>query len=130
MNTELLVSFVIPVFNTKEYLERCVQSIAKMNESRMEVIAVDDKSTDGSFEELLRLQTVYPMLKVLQNKQNSGVSHTRNVGMLVASGKYIAFVDSDDRIFPPAYENMLRIIQKENAMAIIGNISGGGYPKG
>lgn len=130
MNTELLVSFVIPVFNTKEYLERCVKSIAKMNESRMEIIAVDDKSTDGSFEELLRLQTVYPMLKVLQNKQNSGVSHTRNIGMLVASGKYIAFVDSDDRIFPPCLREYAANYPKGKRNGDHWKYFGGGYPKG
>lgn len=123
MNTKILVSFVIPVFNTKEYLENCIQPISEMNGHQIEIIAVDDKSTDGSFKELLRLQTIYPMLMVLQNKSNRGVSYTRNIGMSVASGKYIAFVDSDDCISHSAYENMLRIIQKENAMAIIGNIS-------
>lgn len=92
-----IVSIVIPVFNTKEKLEACINSVLKQKYSNFEVILVDDGSNDGS--ELLcdYLANNDNRIRVIHQK-NSGVSQARNCGIEVATGKYITFVDSDDTI--------------------------------
>lgn len=92
------ISVIIPVYNTAQYLEECLLSVLDQVDSKIEVIAIDDASSDQSYEILIGYQKRYPHLKVLQNSSNIGPGPTRNVGLEVAQGKYIAFLDSDDSV--------------------------------
>lgn len=93
------LSLVIPVYNTEEWLERCLNSVVDQNYDFYEVIIVNDGSTDHSGEIIDRFVRKYSFIRVI-NQQNKGVSGARNSGMLNAKGEYIAFIDSDDFIDP------------------------------
>ena len=89
------VSVVIPVYNVKPYLERCVQSVIRQTYKDLEIILVDDGSTDGSGELCDQLATTDKRICVI-HQENQGLSGARNTGIRNAKGEYIAFLDSDD----------------------------------
>jgi glycosyltransferase involved in cell wall biosynthesis len=95
------VSVIIPVYNAERFLTEAVESAIHLPDVR-EVILVDDGSTDGSFDLALRLQETYSRLKVLQHqdRQNHGVSASRNYGILASTCEWIAFLDADDYYLP------------------------------
>lgn len=91
------LSIVIPIYNSGIYLERCLNSIVNQSREGIELILVDDGSTDDSPEICDRFSKQYPFIKVLHQK-NMGQSGARNKGMELAAGKWISFVDSDDYV--------------------------------
>ena len=102
------VSVVIPVYNVKPYLERCVQSVLRQTFKDMEIILVDDGSTDGSGNMADQLATLDTRIQVI-HQENHGLSVARNRGLHVASGEYVIFLDSDDEwLLPDGIETMLR----------------------
>lgn len=109
-----LISIVIPVFNVKNYLANCVKSIEKQTYANLEIILVDDGSTDGSGELCNQLALKDRRIHVI-HKKNGGLSSARNVGIEVAAGKYIGFVDSDDYIDGKMYETLLKKMYKYSA---------------
>jgi len=99
----LKLSVIVPVYNAGKHIEVCVKSLLNQTMDDLELIFVDDHGTDGSFEQLKKLLASYTGKKVLkfaQTPANSGPGAARNVGIELASGEYLAFVDSDDRISP------------------------------
>ncbi|BAD85903.1 glycosyltransferase, family 2 [Thermococcus kodakarensis KOD1] len=92
------VSIIVPVYNTRDYVPRLLSSIEKQTYEDWELILVDDNSDDGTYELLLDFKDKHPdRVEVLRTpKRRSGVSVGRNMGIEVASGRYIAFIDSDD----------------------------------
>lgn len=106
-----LISVIVPVFNIKEYLERCVDSILAQTWENLEILLVDDGSTDGT--ELLvdELAGKDERIRVF-HERNGGSSVARNWGIREARGKYLGFVDSDDFIEPYMYEMLYRAIQE------------------
>lgn len=106
---DILISVIVPVYNTKEYLPRCVSSICAQTYRCLEILLVDDGSTDGSGElcEVLALKD--PRIRVI-HKENGGSSSARNEGIVAAEGKYLGFVDSDDYLEPQMYEKLLDAI--------------------
>lgn len=94
-----LLSIVIPLYNTKEFIEPCLNSILESTSTDYEVIVVDDGSTDGSDLIVDKYADIYPQVRVI-HQSNSGVAATRNNGLDQAKGEYIWFVDSDDMIAP------------------------------
>ncbi len=109
-----LISVIIPVFNTKEYLERSVQSVLNQTYPFLEVILVDDGSTDGSGEICDSIAGKDSRIKVI-HKANGGQSDARNCGLDIATGDYIGFVDSDDSVAPTMYEVLLDNMIKADA---------------
>lgn len=101
------ISIVIPVYNRKADLPRCLGSTRSLT-ANYEVIAVDDGSTDGSYE-LLQTMDI-PHLKVFKNPSNRGVNYTRNRGVEQASGDYILFLDSDDKLFPNGLDTVAKCV--------------------
>ena len=93
------ISIIVPVYNAEDYLVRCLDSIKKQNFTEWECILVNDGSTDNSVELCNRYADEDSRFKVI-NKNNGGVSSARNVGLDVAVGTWIAFVDSDDFVDP------------------------------
>lgn len=102
---EGLISIIVPIYNTEEYLLRCVNSLRAQVYSRLEIILVDDGSTDGSGELCDRLASEDARIRVL-HKENGGSSSARNLGISVAKGEYIGFVDSDDYVDADMYEKL------------------------
>lgn len=99
------ISIVIPIYNTAPYLERCLSSIISQTYDNLQIICVDDGSTDGSGEIVDRFAERDKRVVAI-HKQNAGVSSARNAGLKQAVGEYIAFCDSDDWIEADMYQQM------------------------
>lgn len=119
MNKDIKVSFVVPVYNMEKYLETCVKSILSQNVEQLEIILVDDGSTDLSVFLCDKYAEQYENVKVI-HKINGGISSARNEGLLAAQGKYICFVDSDDFFKMDFANDFLKICEKENLDIIRG----------
>lgn len=108
------ISIIVPVYNIEQFLDRCIDSIINQSHRDLEIILVDDGSTDNSGmlcdEWALRDSRI-----VVIHKRNGGLSDARNAGLKIASGKYIGFVDSDDWIAPRMYELLLDSISESNS---------------
>ncbi len=101
-----LVSIVIPVFNVERYLDECVASVVQQSHTELEILLIDDGSTDGSLARASEWSVADPRVKVL-TQPNQGSSVARNAGIASAVGDYLTFVDSDDVIDPRMVERML-----------------------
>ncbi len=114
MSMDILISVIVPVYNILDCLERCVESICNQTYKNLEIILVDDGSTDGT--ELLCDELARKDKRIhVFHKQNGGSSSARNLGIKQAKGEYIGFVDSDDFIDEKMYETLLHAIL-ENKM--------------
>ena len=98
------ISVIVPVFNCKRYLARCLESVKAQSYTDWECIVVDDSSTDGSLEEILRLVGGDSRFKVLSYKRNAGTATSRNRGMKEARGDALFFLDADDWLDPVILE--------------------------
>lgn len=116
-----LISVIVPVYNVKDYLEKCVDSILSQTYSELEVLLIDDGSTDGSSLICDILANKDNRIKVI-HQDNGGLSAARNTGLDIATGEYIAFVDSDDYIKKTMYADMLRALNDSDADIAIGGI--------
>lgn len=109
-----MISIIIPVYNKEVYLKKCVDSIRTQSYTNIEIILVDDGSTDHSLE-------ICNMYKDIDNrifafsKNNGGVSSARNFGLDFAHGDYIMFVDPDDYIHEKLAESLKKCVEEENA---------------
>ena len=108
------ISVIIPVYNVEEYLKRCVDSVINQVNTTLEIILVDDGSTDSSGKICEDYAANYPEIKCLHIK-NSGPSTAKNAGYDLAQGNYVAFIDSDDEIKPNMFSEMLQSGYKHNA---------------
>ena len=109
-----LISIIVPVYNVEKYLDRCVNSIIKQTYQNLEIILVDDGSTDGSGEKCDEWSKKDSRIVVI-HKNNGGLSDARNVGMSKSNGEYIGFVDSDDYVSANMYESLYSAIIKYDA---------------
>ena len=112
--SEIKLSFVVPVYNVENYLEECVNSIVCQIEEDVELILVDDGSTDRSGKICDDFSNRYSFISVI-HKENGGLSSARNVGMNIAQGRYIAFVDSDDYIGKNSLHHITNWIEQNDA---------------
>jgi len=115
-----LVSIIIPVYNSEKTLARCIESIINQKYQNTEIIIVNDGSTDNSMD-ICRKYAKQDSRIVLVDKDNSGVSDTRNVGISNASGEYLQFVDSDDWIPKNSTKSLVEKIQKTQCDMVIAN---------
>lgn len=106
-----LLSVIVPVYNTKPYLGKCVKSIQNQTLRELEILLVDDGSTDGSGELCDQLAKEDARIRVL-HKPNGGSSSARNLGIKEAKGAYLGFIDSDDFIELDMYESLYQAIQQ------------------
>lgn len=118
------VSVIIPAYKAEKTIERCVKSIAEGNYQNIEIILVDDCSPDMTFAKCKMLEKRYDSVIAKQNKENHGVSYTRNQGLKHITGKYLMFVDSDDCVEPDYIERFVYEMERDNlAMAISGYVN-------
>lgn len=101
------VSIIVPVYNAEKYLQECVESVLCQTLSDIELILVDDGSTDSSPTLCDQYAAQDRRVKVI-HKPNGRAASARNAGLRAASGEYVAFVDADDWISPDMYEKMLQ----------------------
>ncbi len=108
------ISVIVPIYNVEQYLPKCVDSILNQTYRNLEIILVDDGSTDASPKLCDEYAQKDPRVVVL-HKENGGASSSRNAGLDMASGEYIAFVDSDDWLDSNMYTDMMEILLKHDA---------------
>lgn len=114
------ISIIVPVYNTYAYLNRCLDSIIAQTYKSLEIICIDDGSTDGS-DKIVDQYAAKDSRFVVVHKQNGGESSARNVGLSLATGEYIGFMDCDDWIEPDMYETLLQLLQEYDAdLAAVG----------
>lgn len=119
-NNQNLVSVIVPVYNILDCLERCVDSLLAQTYKKMEILLVDDGSTDGTGTLCDQLAEKDSRIRVF-HKENGGSSSARNLGILQARGGYLGFVDSDDYVEPDMYERLLEVLrQHQGLMAQVG----------
>ncbi|MDD5901303.1 MAG: glycosyltransferase [Lachnospiraceae bacterium] len=115
---EPLISVIIPVYNVVRYLDECIESVCDQTHKMLEIILVDDGSTDGSSELCDKWKEKDDRILVI-HKENGGLSTARNMGLDIASGEYIGFVDSDDTIEPRMYECLLQALEQSTAELVV-----------
>ena len=108
------ISVIIPVYNVEKYINKCVDSIINQTYKNLEIILVDDGSTDNSGKICEEYKIIDHRIKVV-HKENGGLSDARNKGIEIATGRYIGFVDSDDYIEKDMYSNLLNELKVNNA---------------
>lgn len=121
MKKEPLISIIVPIYNVKEYLNRCIDSILNQSYHNLEIILVDDGSTDGSGK-IIDSYSVSDKRIVIIHKKNGGLSDARNFGIEIATGEYFLFVDSDDWISKEYVETLLMLALKYDSDLVIGKI--------
>lgn len=109
-----LISIIVPVYNVESYLTQCIESLINQTYKNLEIILIDDGSTDKSGEICDLYKEVDNRIRVI-HKKNSGVSSARNIGLDIAKGDYIGFVDSDDFIDLMMYEKLYLQIEVNDA---------------
>ncbi len=109
------VSVIVPVYNTEAYLEQCLNSLVCQTLPDMEILVVDDGSTDSSLRIAQRFEKMHPNKVRVFSKENGGLSSARNFAMPYAQGEYLGFVDSDDWVEPTMYEEMYNTAVAEDA---------------
>ena len=116
----MLISVIIPVYNAQKTVSRCIKSILNQTEKKLEIIAVDDGSTDSSGKILERLAEADSRIKVIHQENQGSVSARRN-GVMIALGDYICFSDADDTMPPNAIELLLKQSKKSRSDICTGN---------
>ena len=114
----LLVSVIVPVFKTKEYLGQCVQSLRSQSYSNLEIILVDDGSPDDCPALCDTLAAQDTRIRVI-HKENEGAAFARKAGLDAASGQYVLFVDSDDWLDTDAVASCVKIAQRDSADCVM-----------
>ena len=114
-NNEELITIVIPVYNVEKYLDRCINSVINQTYSNLEIILVDDGSTDSCPKICDEYEKKDKRIKVI-HKENEGVSSARNIGLKNATGNYITFVDSDDTITEDYIKVILENLNSEEIL--------------
>jgi len=116
------VSIIIPIYNTEKYLEECLESVINQTYQNLEIILINDGSKDNSLKICKEFQKKDNRI-ILIDKENSGVSNTRNVGIYASTGDYITFVDSDDIVEKDAIETMVWYITNYNTDVVRTNFA-------
>jgi teichuronic acid biosynthesis glycosyltransferase TuaG len=108
-----LVSVITPVYNCEKYLDRTLQSVFAQTYKNIEIVLVDDQSTDRSAEIIKRYQETHPEIVYFLQPQNMGAGHARNKALELAKGQYVAFLDADDVWKPVKIEKQVELLQRK-----------------
>lgn len=117
--SKIKISFIIPVYNSEKYLEKCLCSIFNQTNKNFEIVLVNDGSTDGSQRIIDKFMEKYPKCIKVCFQENQGISAARNRGIDMAEGEYIAFIDNDDLIDKNYVEKVSAVIKKTKSDMII-----------
>ncbi len=112
--SEKLISVIVPIYNSEEYLPKCLESIRKQSYRRLEIILIDDGSTDKSGRICDEYGKRDERITVI-HQENRGLVRSRKIGIKAAKGKYVAFVDSDDWVEPDMYERLVKEMDENQA---------------
>ena len=109
------VSVIIVNYNGKTLLEKCLESLVKVNYENFEIILVDNNSTDGTVEFVTK---TYPSIIIIKLDSNRGFAEPNNIGAKIASGKYLLFLNNDTIVTPNFISEMVKVIEKDKKIAI------------
>lgn len=116
-----VISVIIPMYNAGHTITAALNSIARQTEGKFEIIIVNDGSTDNSVKQVYSFKKSHPGLQIIiVDKEHEGVSATRNIGLRIATGNYIAFLDADDEWHPEKTIKQLAILNKTHDAAFVG----------
>ena len=113
-----IVSVLIPVYNVEKYLKKCLESVTGQTLTNIEIICVNDGSTDNSLKILEKYKALDSRIKIV-NKENGGLPSARNAALDIATGEYVGFVDSDDYIEENMFERLVEVAHNENSEVVI-----------
>ena len=119
---DIKVSVIIPVYNVQMYIEKCLATVMNQSLKAIEIIIVNDGSTDESMEIVNSFHSSYSNIIII-NKENAGLSSARNSGLKIAKGKYIAFIDSDDYIEMAMLEKMYNRAEEKDLDIVCCNVT-------
>jgi glycosyltransferase involved in cell wall biosynthesis len=114
MNNTPLISLIIPCYNAEFSLEKCLKSVIEQDYPTLEIIIIDDGSTDNSSKIYEEFQRKDQRIKIIK-QENAGVANARNKGIKIANGEYLCFVDSDDWVEKNYCSELYRLLISENA---------------
>ncbi len=116
------ITVIIPCYNVENYLDSCLESILNQTYKNLEIILVDDCSSDNTWKLIKKYQKKYDNIIGIKNEENKGAGYSRNKALEIASNDYISFIDSDDYIESNFYESMIKQMQKEKADVVVCDI--------
>lgn len=116
-----MLSIIVPIYNVEPYLEICLKSLTRQTLRDLEIILIDDGSTDRSGEIAQRFAYEDSRIRLVR-QHNQGQGIARNVGLDLANGKYVAFVDSDDWVILSAYEHLVGVAEEFDVDMVMGNV--------
>lgn len=116
------VTVIIPIYNKSKYVEACLKSVLRQTGISLELICVDDCSTDGSWEIASELARSEPGMRLARNSVNSGAARSRNLGISLARGRYIQFTDADDLLPPGALAALFHAAKRAGAEVARGTV--------
>ena len=111
MEKQAKVSIIVPVYNAEDYIKKCISSICTQSVSELQIILVDDGSTDNSLEICRQLQKNDNRIEVF-HQENQGASAARNKGMQLANAEWVMFVDSDDWLNEEAFRKAIEVLKQ------------------
>lgn len=117
---KILLSIIVPVYNSEKYLEKCINSILTQTYSNFELILVDDASTDMSGKICDKLAQGDKRIKVFHHIENKGLSASREDGFKISRGEWVSFIDNDDYIHPKMYEKLIKSAVEGDMLCIRG----------
>ena len=119
--SSIAVSLIIPIYNTEQFIERCLRSVFEQTFENVEYILINDCTPDNSLEIAKQISAFYPNknIKIIENEANLGSAGVRNVGIRVALGKYIIYIDSDDYVEPTMLEDMYNMTEEGNVDIVV-----------
>lgn len=115
----MLVSIIIPCFNVEKYIDECVNSALNQSYKNIEIICVDNNSTDNTYNLILNLKDKYPNKIQLLKEHKKGAPAARNKGLSIAKGTWVQFLDADDLLNLDKIENQINIVKQNNGISII-----------
>lgn len=118
-NDCIKVSVVIPVYNVQQYLKRSMDSAISQSLREIEILCVDDCSTDASLSILEKYAENDDRIRIIKNRENRGIGYSRNVGLRQARGKYLFFLDADDELEPYAMERLFNMAEEKQTDIVI-----------
>lgn len=105
------ISVIVPAYNVAPFLTRCLDSLAAQTHDNLEIIIIDDASTDETPAIVKRYKQTHPSWKTIRHAENGGLSAARNTGIAAATGNFIGFVDSDDWVSPTMFETLATMVR-------------------
>ena len=117
LTNNVIFSIIVPVYNTEKWIEECLYSVLKQSIKEIEIICVNDGSTDKSKEILQKIASIDNRIIII-NQKNKGLPATRNTGLNFAFGEYLLFLDSDDMFRNDILNKLIKIVNKEKVEVI------------